>query len=157
MCWDRRDVINGRPTGAVRASFGYASSLADAQAIVALVQRFFVEQRPAENEQRPAAAEQRPSGAAGPGPAVPAEDAQPAGDRGAAAAAGPQAACTAAAAAGPQAAGTAAAARGAAGAEGDGSAAPAGQQVAGRVGALWVYPIKSCRGFSPPAWPLGED
>lgn len=145
MCWDGRDVINGRPTGAVRASFGYASSRVDAQAIVALVQRFFVEQRPAKSGQWPAAAEQRPAEAAGPGPAAPAEGAQPAGGRGAAAAAGSQVA------------GTEAATRDAAGAAADGSAASAGQRVAGRVGALWVYPIKSCRGFSPPAWPLGED
>lgn len=33
VCWDDRDVIGGRPTGVVRASFGYASSLVDAAAI----------------------------------------------------------------------------------------------------------------------------
>lgn len=33
VCWDDHDVIGGRPTGVVRASFGYASTLADSQAI----------------------------------------------------------------------------------------------------------------------------
>lgn len=99
MCWDGRDIIAGRPTGAVRASFGYASSLADVEAILALVKRYFVEEQPA------AAADQ----------------------------------------------GAAPAAQQAAAAE-----LPAVQQPAGRIGALWVYPIKSCRGFSPHAWPLGE-
>ena len=33
VCWDGRDVMGGRPTGVVRASFGYASSLGDAAAI----------------------------------------------------------------------------------------------------------------------------
>ncbi len=33
VCWDDRDMIGGKPTGLVRASFGYASTLADADAI----------------------------------------------------------------------------------------------------------------------------
>lgn len=33
VCWDGRDVMGGKPTGVVRASFGYASSLGDAAAI----------------------------------------------------------------------------------------------------------------------------
>lgn len=33
VCWDDHDVIGGKPTGLVRASFGYASTLADADAI----------------------------------------------------------------------------------------------------------------------------
>ena len=27
VCWDAQDLIDGQPTGAVRASFGYMSSL----------------------------------------------------------------------------------------------------------------------------------
>ena len=33
VCWDDHDVMAGRPTGAVRASFGFASTEADAHAI----------------------------------------------------------------------------------------------------------------------------
>lgn len=29
VCWDDNDVINGRPTGAVRVSFGYMSTFED--------------------------------------------------------------------------------------------------------------------------------
>lgn len=36
-------VAGGRPTGAVRVSFGYMSTLADADAVIALVRNFFVE------------------------------------------------------------------------------------------------------------------
>lgn len=30
MCWDDYDVMNGKPTGAVRVSFGYMSTYEDA-------------------------------------------------------------------------------------------------------------------------------
>ena len=33
VCWDDHDTIGGKPTGVVRASFGYASTLEDAEAI----------------------------------------------------------------------------------------------------------------------------
>jgi molybdenum cofactor sulfurtransferase len=33
VCWDDMDLVGGRATGVVRASFGYASTLADARAI----------------------------------------------------------------------------------------------------------------------------
>lgn len=36
-------MLNGKPTGVVRASFGYASSLADADAIAAFVKQYFVQ------------------------------------------------------------------------------------------------------------------
>jgi len=121
VCWDGRDIIAGRPTGAVRASFGYASSLADVEAILALVKRYFVEEQPAA-----------------------------AADQGAAPAAQQAAAAELPAVQQPAAAGIWPAAQAAA------AEAPAAQQPAGRIGALWVYPIKSCRGFSPHAWPLGE-
>lgn len=29
VCWDDQDVIHGRPTGAVRVSFGYMSTFED--------------------------------------------------------------------------------------------------------------------------------
>ena len=31
MCWDDRDLADGKPTGAVRVSFGYSSTFEDAQ------------------------------------------------------------------------------------------------------------------------------
>jgi molybdenum cofactor sulfurtransferase len=31
VCWDDNDVINGKPTGAVRISFGYMSTYEDAE------------------------------------------------------------------------------------------------------------------------------
>ncbi|KAI3430783.1 hypothetical protein D9Q98_009195 [Chlorella vulgaris] len=99
MCWDDQDVINGRPTGLVRTSFGYASSLADAAAIVALVARYWQESTPP-----PPPSELLPAQAAAAGRAV----------------------------------GTS-----------------REQAAEARIAGLWVYPIKSCRGFSPPAWPLG--
>jgi molybdenum cofactor sulfurtransferase len=126
VCWNDRDIINGRPTGAVRASFGFASSLADAAAGAALVGRYFVEHKPPPLPLRAAA-----SGAAG-----------AAGEGRAAGGAASQPAAAGAAASGP----AAGAAVGAAG---------VGEE--GRIEGLWVYPIKSCRGFSPPAWPLGES
>ena len=43
VCWGDTDVMRGRPTGAVRASFGYASAPEDADAIAACVRRYFVE------------------------------------------------------------------------------------------------------------------
>lgn len=122
VCWDERDVLRGRPTGAVRASFGFASSLADAAAVAALVRRYWLE--------------------AAPPPA---------------AFAGAPAASAAAAAAGAPAAAAAGAAEAAAAGTRQGPAAAEVDSVAvGSIAALWVYPIKSCRGFSPPAWPLGE-
>ena len=122
VCWDERDVLRGRPTGAVRASFGYASSLADAAAVAALVRRYWLE--------------------AAPPPA---------------AAAGATAASAAVAAAGATAAAAAEAGEAAAAGTRQGPAAAEVDSVAvGSIAALWVYPIKSCRGFSPPAWPLGE-
>ena len=42
VCWDGRDVIDGKATGAVRASFGYGSRLRDADAIADFLERFFL-------------------------------------------------------------------------------------------------------------------
>jgi hypothetical protein len=33
VCWDDNDIISGRPTGAVRVSFGYMSTFEDARVI----------------------------------------------------------------------------------------------------------------------------
>lgn len=37
VCWDDNDIISGRPTGAVRVSFGYMSTFEDAQAFASVV------------------------------------------------------------------------------------------------------------------------
>lgn len=31
VCWDDNDIIHGKPTGAVRVSFGYMSTFEDAK------------------------------------------------------------------------------------------------------------------------------
>ena len=43
MCGDDRCVIDGKPTGAIRASFGYMSTRRDADALVAFVAKYFVD------------------------------------------------------------------------------------------------------------------
>ncbi|XP_024019141.1 molybdenum cofactor sulfurase isoform X1 [Morus notabilis] len=42
VCWDDNDVINGKPTGAVRVSFGYMSIYEDAKKFVDFITRSFV-------------------------------------------------------------------------------------------------------------------
>lgn len=43
VCWDDQDVINGRPTGAVRVSFGYMSTFEDCWAVTKFIVKYFVE------------------------------------------------------------------------------------------------------------------
>lgn len=31
VCWDDNDILNGKPTGAIRISFGYMSTYEDAK------------------------------------------------------------------------------------------------------------------------------
>ncbi|KAG2607867.1 molybdenum cofactor sulfurase-like isoform X2 [Panicum virgatum] len=42
VCWDDNDIINGRPTGAVRISFGYMSTYEDAEEFLKFLQSSFV-------------------------------------------------------------------------------------------------------------------
>ncbi|KAJ4835539.1 hypothetical protein Tsubulata_028426 [Turnera subulata] len=42
VCWDDNDIINGKPTGAVRISFGYMSTYEDAKKFVDFVRDSFV-------------------------------------------------------------------------------------------------------------------
>ncbi|KAL6603139.1 hypothetical protein ACP70R_043500 [Stipagrostis hirtigluma subsp. patula] len=42
VCWDDNDVINGKPTGAVRISFGYMSSYEDAEVFLKFLWSSFV-------------------------------------------------------------------------------------------------------------------
>jgi hypothetical protein len=46
VCWDDQDLIEGRPTGAVRVSFGYMSTVEDAQAVIRFVKDYFVVSEP---------------------------------------------------------------------------------------------------------------
>lgn len=55
VCWDAHDIMNGKPTGVVRVSFGYPSTFSDAVAVLDVVRTFFLE-RPVE---QPAAAAQQ--------------------------------------------------------------------------------------------------
>jgi hypothetical protein len=43
VCWDARDVMGGRPTGAVRASLGHASTLADVHVLLRFLAHYFVD------------------------------------------------------------------------------------------------------------------
>ncbi|KAF3438269.1 hypothetical protein FNV43_RR21030 [Rhamnella rubrinervis] len=43
VCWDDNDILNGKPTGAVRVSFGYMSTYEDAKSFVDFVRRSFVD------------------------------------------------------------------------------------------------------------------
>ncbi|XP_020599360.1 molybdenum cofactor sulfurase isoform X2 [Phalaenopsis equestris] len=42
VCWDDADVLNGKPTGAVRISFGYMSTFEDAEKFVTFLKTSFV-------------------------------------------------------------------------------------------------------------------
>ncbi|XP_061345071.1 molybdenum cofactor sulfurase-like [Gastrolobium bilobum] len=42
VCWDDHDIINGKPIGAVRVSFGYMSSYEDAKKFVDFIARSFM-------------------------------------------------------------------------------------------------------------------
>lgn len=53
VCWDDKDVLNNKPTGAVRASFGWASTIADAEALVDIIKRHFIDDKK-ENDALPA-------------------------------------------------------------------------------------------------------
>jgi len=58
VCWDDKDVLDGIPTGAVRVSFGWGSSIRDADVLVEFVRRHFVSTKIEEEEtERSAVAE----------------------------------------------------------------------------------------------------
>lgn len=42
VCWDDNDILNGKPTGAVRASFGYMSTFEDAERFLRFLAATFV-------------------------------------------------------------------------------------------------------------------
>ncbi|TYI95981.1 hypothetical protein E1A91_D01G036800v1 [Gossypium mustelinum] len=42
VCWDDNDVINGKPTGAVRVSFGYMSTYEDAKKFIDFIRSSFI-------------------------------------------------------------------------------------------------------------------
>ncbi|KHG03032.1 Molybdenum cofactor sulfurase -like protein [Gossypium arboreum] len=51
VCWDDNDVINGKPTGAVRVSFGYMSTYEDAKKFIDFIRSSFISM-PSEFEKR---------------------------------------------------------------------------------------------------------
>lgn len=118
---------DGRPTGAVRASFGYMSNLADAEAVVALVRDFFVEAAPG------TAALQAEAAAAAASEPVSAQNGAAGGATAAAAAAGGATAATAAA---------------------GGAAAAVGAPLAGTPQARADVAAASSSAARPPAEPL---
>ncbi|KAK9153319.1 hypothetical protein Sjap_000799 [Stephania japonica] len=42
VCWDDHDILNGKPTGAVRISFGYMSTFEDAMKFITFIEKSFV-------------------------------------------------------------------------------------------------------------------
>ncbi|KAK6149513.1 hypothetical protein DH2020_017038 [Rehmannia glutinosa] len=42
VCWDDRDILHGKPTGAVRVSFGYMSTFEDARKFLKFIESSFV-------------------------------------------------------------------------------------------------------------------
>lgn len=46
VCWDGLDTMNGKPTGAIRVSFGFASRPQDADQIFEFLERYFLEDEP---------------------------------------------------------------------------------------------------------------
>ena len=46
VCWDDKDVMNGKPTGSVRISFGYMSTFEDADSFLQFIERTFAEAAP---------------------------------------------------------------------------------------------------------------
>ncbi|KAL1556065.1 Molybdenum cofactor sulfurase [Salvia divinorum] len=44
VCWDDHDILNGKPTGAVRVSFGYMSTFEDAMKLLNFIKSSFVPQ-----------------------------------------------------------------------------------------------------------------
>ncbi|XP_011095699.1 molybdenum cofactor sulfurase isoform X2 [Sesamum indicum] len=42
VCWDDRDILNGKPTGSVRVSFGYMSTFEDARKLLKFIKSSFV-------------------------------------------------------------------------------------------------------------------
>lgn len=43
VCWDNKDLIRGKPTGAIRISLGYMSTLNDANTFINFVKKYFLD------------------------------------------------------------------------------------------------------------------
>ena len=43
VCGDSMDMVNGRPTGSIRVSFGYFSLKADADKVLDIIRRNYIE------------------------------------------------------------------------------------------------------------------
>ena len=51
VCGDSMDIVNGEPTGSVRVSFGYMSTLKDAQTLIHFIESCFVDHGPSSEVQ----------------------------------------------------------------------------------------------------------
>jgi molybdenum cofactor sulfurtransferase len=49
VCWDDRDIINGKPTGAIRVSVPYFACDSDIDKFVEFIDLYFVEHAPGES------------------------------------------------------------------------------------------------------------
>eukprot|EP00899_Mesostigma_viride_P018533 jgi/Mesvir1/26681/Mv20462-RA.2 len=125
VCWDRVDLLHAKPTGAVRVSFGYMSAFEDAQAVLDFVRKYFVDEPP------PAKVAAVPASV--PVPNVGSTTNAPIHEEGHVMLLPPS----------PRPLPPIR--------EGGNAPAPPLPAV---VSKLFVYPIKSCQGFSPTSWPL---
>lgn len=46
ICWDDKDIMNGKPTGAIRISLGYMSNWEDIEIFVEFIKKYFVNSEP---------------------------------------------------------------------------------------------------------------
>jgi molybdenum cofactor sulfurtransferase len=151
VCWDDNDVMDDKPTGAVRASFGYMSSFDDVALLMTFIRKFFVD---SDASSAAAAGEVQWKAAGGvlqaAGHAVsPAAAAD--SDNASANVAQPQLLAGSAASAASNTPST------------DGccdvadSLAAAAAAATGRLSAIYLYPIKSCAPQAVTSWPLGPN
>ncbi|WIA20516.1 hypothetical protein OEZ85_004912 [Tetradesmus obliquus] len=140
VCWDEHDVIDGKPTGAVRASFGYMSSFDDAALLLLFIRKFFLDGEAssaaaaaAVAAAAAAAGDHKPSPAAAVSVELLVNSTVTSGSGSSTSTHGHKVGPCAAA------------------------AAAAAAAAVGRLSAIYLYPIKSCAPQAVTSWPLGPN
>ncbi|CAM9804083.1 unnamed protein product, partial [Phaeothamnion confervicola] len=142
VCWDDNDMVDGRPTGAVRASLGWMSNWEDVDALVRFIDKQFCARTPL---------------AAGPAVAAAAASAELAARGGVAAAALADSTAIAAATVAAAVGGEVAAADVFAPSTWSPPPPPPPPQLQPTLEAIYVYPIKSCAAQRAQGqWPVGR-
>lgn len=165
VCWDDLDLIDGRPNGAVRASFGYSSSYADVAVLLEFLQRFFVNNSgssvsstagcaaAAEQAEADSDAQARVTALAAPGKAAAAAGQADSASSGSSKASLQLSSGSALAVRGTKTSiitTTSSSGRSNGGHHAQGA-------ISGRLAALYLYPVKSCAPQQVPAWPIGPN